>query len=373
MKGLVRIVVIIIIFLFTVPVSLVTEQRESETPSSLGGFQFYQDDNIWNVPVDSLPVESHSSAYIDADYLGVTGSDLHMAIAEDFPINIVNQSTPRQYLTSFAPDLEVFSDDIAYPIPENAIVEEGSDKGMLMVDKDANMLYELYVANQNDDGTWEAACGVAFNLSRYELRPDGWPSTSASGLPIAPGLIRYDEVEAGSINHALHINLPTTGYAHIWPARSGGVQKSPSYPPLGQRFRLKESFDISGFNPSQKVILTALKKYGVILTDNEGPAQYFSLGAVNDERWGSEIGFRAFQSVHFSDFEAVDVSSLIIDEDSGQARIPPSSMPTPLPNEFLSDDNPGNFHLRNYLPTLCNSYFVHWFNSIYTGDIFNPC
>jgi len=350
MKGLVIILVILTIFilviltifLFTVPVAYLTYQQESDTLSSLDGFQFYQDDNIWNVPVDSLPLDSHSAAYIGADYLGVTGSNLHMAVAEDFPINIVDQNTPRRYLTSFASDLKAVSDNIPYPIPDNALVGVGSDHQMIMVDKDANVLYELYNANPNGDGTWWAECGVVFNLSSYTLRPDRWPSTSASGLPAAPGLIRYDEVASGSINHALRINLPTTGYAHIWPARAGGVQKSPSYPPLGQRFRLKESFDISGFNTHQKVILTAMKKYGVILADNEGPAPYFSLGAVNDARWGSDIGYLAFQSVHLSDFEAVDVSSLMINKNSGQARIPPSSTPTPtplpLPNEFLFTD-----------------------------------
>jgi hypothetical protein len=320
------------------------DQKEPDTPPSSGNFQMYQDDNIWNVPVDSLPVDSHSAEYIGADYLGVTGSNLHMAIAEDFPINFVNNSTPRQYLRSFSPELHTSSDIIAYPIPDNALFGAGSDHQMIMLDKDANMLYELYNANPNDDGTWWAESGVTFNLSSYELRPDGRPSASASGLPIAPGLITYDEVASGSIPHALHINLPTTGITHIWPARAGGVQNSPSYPPLGQRFRLKESFDISGFNDHQKVILTALKKYGVILADNEGPADYFSLGAVNDPRWVSrtgynEIGSSVFKSVRFSDFEAVDVSSLMIHKDSGQARIIPSSPPTPIPTDSFSPIN----------------------------------
>jgi len=325
MKQLAIFILAFAMMVLAVPIA----QAAPVSGASLDGFQFYQDDNIWNVPVDSLPVDSHSAAYIGANYLGVTGSKLHMAIAEDFPINIVDQTTPRRYLTSFAPSLKAVSDNIPYPIPTNALVGAGSDHPMIMVDKDANMLYELYDANQNRDGTWWAECGVVFNLSSYTLRPDGWPSTSASGLPMAPGLLRYDEVASGSINHALHINFPTTGYAHIWPARAGGNIQSASYPPLGQRFRLKQSFDISGFNAHQKVILTAMKKYGVILADNEGPAPYFSLGAVNDARWGSDIGYLAFQSVHLSDFEAVDVSSLMINKDSGQARITLSSNPTP--------------------------------------------
>ena len=340
---LVIILVFLIIFLFTVTVPYLADQREPDTAPLSGGFQIYQDDNIWNVPVDLLPVDSHSATYIGADYLGLPGSNLHMAIAEDFPINVVNQSTPRQYLTSFSPELLAFSDNIPYPIPDNALLGTGSDHQMIMLDKDANMLYELYNASPNGDGTWKAESGVVFNLSSYQLRPDLWPSTSASGIPVAPGLIIYDEVASGSINHALHINLPTTGYAHTWPARAGGVQNSPSYPPLGQRFRLKESFDTSGFNDHQKVILTALKKYGVILADNEGPVDYFTLGAVPDERWVSrtgynEIGSRVFKSVLFSDFEAVDVSSLMIQKDSAQARINTSPPSTPLPNGFRFTD-----------------------------------
>ena len=307
--------------------------------ASLDGFQIYQDDYIWNVPVDSLPVDWNSDAYIDANYLGVTGSNLNMVVAQDFPVYIVDQNTPRQSL-SFN---HAYCDNARYPIPKNAVAGVGSDHPMLMVDRDANMLYEFYNANRNGDGTWWAECGVVFDLSSYELRSDGAPSTSASGLAVAPGLIRYDEVASGSINHALHINLPTTGYAHTWPARAGGVQNSPSYPPLGQRFRLKESFDTSGFNDHQKVILTALKKYGVILADNEGPVDYFTLGAVPDERWVSrtgynEIGSRVFKSVLFSDFEAVDVSSLMIQKDSAQARINTSPPSTPLPNGFRFTD-----------------------------------
>ena len=192
--------------------------------ASLDGFQIYQDDYIWNVPVDSLPVDWNSDAYIDANYLGVTGSNLNMVVAQDFPVYIVDQNTPRQSL-SFN---HAYCDNARYPIPKNAVAGVGSDHPMLMVDKNANMLYEFYNANRNGDGTWWAECGVAFDLSSYALRSDGAPSTSASGMAVAPGLLMYDEVVSGSIDHALHINIPTTGYAHIWPARAGGNIQSAS-------------------------------------------------------------------------------------------------------------------------------------------------
>jgi hypothetical protein len=296
-------------------------------------FQYYPSDYIWNTAVDTLPVHPMASQYIDADYKVdpdasiITGWDLSMVIAEDFPINEVDASTPRQRLTWDPPGLEGISDDILYPIPPDALVGAGSDHPMIMVDMGANMLYELYNAKQAPDLTWTAEAGVVFDLSSYALRPDGRPSTSASGLAMAPGLIRYEEVESGYISHALHVNLPTTGTAHVWPARAGGNMEDPSYPPLGQRFRLKASFDTSGFNAHQRVILAALKKYGLMLADNEGPATWFSLGAEPDTRWVdgngyNDIGYLAFESVHFSDFEAVDVSSLMIDSNSGQAKQP---------------------------------------------------
>ena len=357
MKRVAIILVVITFFLSTVPTVHVVNQLESDTLASLSLIQIYPKDHIWNVPVDTLPVHPMSATYIDSSQ-----PSNWMGIGEDYPINIVDENTPRQYLSSirYLP----FSDNIPYPIPKNPLVGKLSDHHLLMVDTSAKMLYELYNANQNTNGTWWAESAVVFNLSDYTLRPDNWPSADAAGLPILPGTIRYDEVDSGSINHALRLALPTSGDAHVWPARAGGVRISGSYPPMGQRFRLNESFDISGFNTHQKVILTALKKYGVMLADNIGPSDSFGLAAVPDARWGSDIGYRAFQSVHFSDFEAVNVSSLMINSDSGQARmipivpstLTPAPTPTPLPIEQLLTGNPGSLLFWDYLQSIFNPF-----------------
>ena len=327
-KVIIISIFVISIVLFNIPAEKVPDPRDVKTLRSLSDIQIFPKDYIWNVPVDTMPVTSNSATYI-----AYSSPSNYMGIGEDYPINIVDGSTPRQYLSKISyPDQ---SDNIPYPIPINAVVQSSPDHHMLIVDTSANKLYELYNANKNNDGTWEAESAVVFDLSSNLLRKDGYPSADAAGLPIVPGLIRFDEVEAGSINHALRVALPTTGMAYVWPARSGGVQNSISYPPMGQRFRLKASFDMSGFNTHQKVILTALKKYGIILADNRGTSDTFELSAVPDSRWSNDIGYAAFQSLHLSDFEAVDVSSLMINKDSGQARTTISPVQMPIQTYLL--------------------------------------
>jgi hypothetical protein len=155
-------------------------------------------------------------------------------------------------------------------------------------------------------------------LNSNALRPAGWTSADAAGLPILPGLVRYEEVAAGEIRHALRFTAPQTRRAYLWPARhyasslTGG-----QYPPMGQRFRLRADFDVSGFSREVQVILRALKKYGMFLADN-GSAWYLS--GVPDERWDNDA-LHELHQVHGSDFEAVDESSLMVDPDSGQVRV----------------------------------------------------
>jgi hypothetical protein len=161
-------------------------------------------------------------------------------------------------------------------------------------------------------------CQASFDLNSNGLRPAGWTSADAAGLPILPGLVRYEEVAAGEIRHALRSTAPQTRRAYLWPARhyasslTGG-----QYPPMGQRFRLRADFDVSGFSPEVQVILLALKKYGMFLVDN-GSAWYLS--GVPDERWDNDA-LHELHQVHGSDFEAVDEASLMVDPDSGQVRI----------------------------------------------------
>ena len=166
----------------------------------------------------------------------------------------------------------------------------------------------------NADGSWNAVASVRFDLESNDLRPDGWTSTDAAGLPVFPGLVRADEVSAGEIRHALRFTAPRTRGDYVWPARHfASRHDDPALPPLGQRFRLKASFDISAFSERNQVILTALKRYGMILADN-GSAWFLS--GSPDDSWDNDE-LRELLSIKGSDFEAVDVGELVVDPNSG--------------------------------------------------------
>jgi hypothetical protein len=180
------------------------------------------------------------------------------------------------------------------------------------------VLYELYAAYPQDDGTWQAGSGAVFDLRSHLLRPATWTSADAAGLPILPGLVRYDEVAAGHIDHALRFTAHATQQAFVWPARHfASDDPDPRLPPMGQRFRLKASFDITPFPTQVQVLLTAMQTYGLILADN-GADWYIS--GVPDERWDNDMLVPALRAVHGRDFEAVDVSGLMLNPDSGQVR-----------------------------------------------------
>ncbi len=191
------------------------------------------------------------------------------------------------------------------------------DRHVLVVDRDNCKLYELFNAYPKSDGSWRADAGAIFDLRTNKLRPSGWTSADAAGLPILAGLIRYDEVASGEIRHALRFTAPVTQRSFVWPARHHASKNaSPDVPPMGQRFRLKDSFDISPYPKNVQVILTALKRYGMILSDNGGA--WFITGTP-DPRWDDDE-VRALRRVTGDAFEAVDVSGLVIEPDSGKAR-----------------------------------------------------
>jgi hypothetical protein len=210
---------------------------------------------------------------------------------------------------------------LAISIPANAPIEGGvgssGDLHVLALDRDNCVLYELFAAYPQSDGSWKAGSGAIFDLRSHTLRPDTWTSADAAGLPIFPGLTRYDEVATGEITHALRFTAPETRKAHIWPARHNASDLTGTqYPPMGQRFRLRADYDISGFSRDTQVILRALKKYGMILADNGSP--WFISGAP-DERWNNDV-LRELRQVKGSAFEAVDTSSLMRDPNSGQVK-----------------------------------------------------
>lgn len=220
------------------------------------------------------------------------------------PFNVVGNSTPRSSVTF---DYADESDPGPYPIPQNPAIEGGGDRHLLMWDTDACKLYELFAAQQTASG-WHAGSGAIWDLRSNALRPDGWTSADAAGLPILPGLVRYDEVATGYIPHAIRFTAPVTRSAHIYPARHhAGAGDDSNLPPMGLRVRLRADFDTSGFSPRIQVILRAMREYGMILADNGSP-WFFS--GTSDVRW-SDDELNQLKSLQGSDFEVVDTTGFV--------------------------------------------------------------
>ncbi|MFH1035286.1 MAG: hypothetical protein V1806_12325 [Pseudomonadota bacterium] len=279
-------------------------------------------DNIWNTSVAGLPVDAHSAAYVASIGAGSSlhpdfGSGLWQGQPIGIPYNIVGAGQAKVKV-SF--DYADESDPGPYPIPAGAAMEGGGDGHLLVVDQAGHRLYEVFDASQNADGTWSAGSGAVWDYQSNALRPAGWTSADAAGLPILAGLVTYDEVAAGHIDHALRFTAPRTQDAYVWPARHEASSSSdPSLPPMGQRFRLKSDFDSSGFAAPVRVILEALKNYGMMLADNGSP---WYISGAPDDRWNDDQLVSQLRRVPGSAFEAVDVSALMINPDSGQARQP---------------------------------------------------
>ena len=292
--------------------------------ATISGVQIFPQDHVWNVPIDTLPVDARSADYVKS--IGTTshlhpdfGADLDGTGPFGIPYNIVNNTVTKKSVTF---DYDDESDPGPYPVPANPLIEGGADsdgdRHILMLHTDEKKLYELYYAWPEADGSWTAGSGAIYDLTGYKLRPDGWTSADAAGLAMLSGLVRYDEVAAGKITHAIRFTVQKTRKAYIWPARHlASSNTSPVLPPMGQRFRLKASFDTSGYGPQSKVVLEALKKYGMILADNGG--NWFISG-VPDERW-DDNDLNDLKQLKGSDFEAIDESSLMISPDSGRANV----------------------------------------------------
>ena len=277
--------------------------------------------NIWNTPIDTLPVAANSATYVNT--IGSsTGmhADFGSGTWDGGPIGIPFIAVPGtqvKYPATFLYADE--SDPGPYAVPLTAPIEGGSnstgDRHAIAVDTDNCILYELYNAFPKT-ASWQAGSGAIFDLKSSALRPSTWTSADAAGLPIMPGLVRYDEVAAGEIRHALRFTVPQTQRSFVWPARHYASSLTGSqYPPMGQRFRLKASFDISPYPAEVQVILRALKKYGMMIADN-GSAWYLS--GAPDDRWNNS-NLALLRNVTGASFEAVDVSSLMIDPNSAQA------------------------------------------------------
>jgi hypothetical protein len=288
----------------------VLHSASSITPdrTSLNGKRPFPDNNPWNTPVDAVPVDPLSQTI-----LATIGLDkpLHpdfgtewQGVPSGIPFVVVPGTQPRVPVKF---DYPQESDPGPYPIPPDAPIEGGSeskgDRHVLVIDRDNWKLYELYAAYPLPDGSWKAGSGAVFDLNSNKLRPAGWTSADAAGLPIFPGLTRYEEVVGRKeILHALRFTVRRTRHGYVFPARHRASKlKEVQYPPLGARFRLKQSFDISAYPAEAQVILKALKKYGMILADNGG--DMFISGAP-DSRW-DDGAVNALKRVRTSDFEVI--------------------------------------------------------------------
>jgi hypothetical protein len=276
-----------------------------------GGCPVFPRSNPWHENVSKLPVSPRSGAYIAA--IGA-GADLHPDFGSDLsygiPYAVVPATQPKVaiHVTAYASQ----SDKGPYPIPPGAPIEGGAgasgDRHLLVVQAGACKLYELYDAYPNADGSWNAASGAVFNLRSNRLRPDGWTSADAAGLPIFAGLIRYDEILRGVVNHAIRFTAPRTQAGFIHPATHyASSSTDPDLPPMGLRLRLESSYDISRFPRVARIILRAMKTYGLILADNGSP--WYFQGAT-DPRW-NDAALDTLKTVPGSAFQVVETGPIL--------------------------------------------------------------
>src|SRR5579885_686748 len=341
-----------------------TVHAQAQGASSVGGCQLFPTDNIWNRDISTLSVQPNSANFIAS--IGLTGhvhadfgSGLYKGQPIGIPYTVVSGNQPAVPV-SFTYNSE--SDPGPYPIPANAPVEGGAqstgDRHVIVVDSATCKLYELFNGFPQKDGSWKAGSGAVWNLNSNALLPKTWTSADAAGLPILPGLVRYDEVAAGAINHALRFTVSKTQRAFLWPARhDASSSTNPNLPPMGLRLRLKASVNIASYPPQSRVILTALKRYGMIVADNG--SSWFISGAP-DNRWNND-DLAQLKNIPGSDFEVVDESQLQVSANSGQSfpanhssvTIPTPATSTsvsviaPLPTATPFDTRKGNVVLYN--------------------------
>jgi hypothetical protein len=279
--------------------------------SGTGGCPVFPQSNPWHEKVANLPVSPLSSEYIAS--IGAN-LDLHPDFGHErsygIPYALVPADQPKVtiHFTAYGDQ----SNPGPYPIPPGAPVEGGQhasgDRHVIVLQEGTCMLYELWDAYPNADGSWNAGSGAVFNLRSNKLRPNGWTSADAAGLPILAGLIRYREIQRGYINHAIRFTVPETQAGYIHPATHyASNSTNPDLPPMGLRLRLEASFDISGFPRTDRIILQAMKTYGLIVADNGSP--WFFQGAT-DRRWNDNV-LDALKSVPGSDFQVVQTGPIL--------------------------------------------------------------
>jgi hypothetical protein len=278
------------------------------TPALPGapGCVVFPADNVWNARIDDRPVAANSGTLIAS--IGATRSfhmDFGSSAGYGIPYQVVDGSTPS---VAVAFDYADESDQGPYPIPKTPLIEGGSDRHLLAVDRDTCVLYELYAVRQTAGGAWQAGSGAQWDLDSNALRPAGWTSADAAGLPILPGLVRYDEVAAGAILHALRFTAPQTRRSYVYPARHfASSSTNAALPPMGLRVRLRADADLSGLSAHARVIAVALQRYGMILADNGSP---WYVSGMSDPRFDDDV-LHELDRFTGADLEVVDTTGLV--------------------------------------------------------------
>jgi hypothetical protein len=310
--------------LFGVVASPITHAPAGPIPQA-SDCRIFPSNNVWNKRVDKLPVAENSDAIIDSigrdeglhpDF----GSGKWQGGPIGIPYTVVGSGQKKTKVKFFYGSE---SDKGPYPIPKDVKIEGGGDatgdRHALIVHRDECRLYELYNLKRKN-GKWRAGSGAIWDLDSNKLRPKGWTSADAAGLPILPGLARYEDVRRGTINHALRFTVSATRAKFIYPARHfASDSDDPNLPPMGLRVRLKKSFRIKGFPRQARIVLKALKRYGMIVADNG--SDWFISGAPN-KHWNNDALHRLGE-VTGSNFVVVDTSNL-------RPQEPPSYAPEPV-------------------------------------------
>jgi len=294
---------VLILALLTVVVVGAVPAEAAAPPTT--SCQVFPADNIWNTDISTLPVHARSAQWLTT--MAAASTNLHPdfgAPPSGFPYNIVDSTHPTISVTfQYASE----SDPGPYPLGADTSIENGSDHHALIIDRDTCTLYELY-ALSGSGFSWSAGSGAVFPLVSNTSRPLGWTSADAAGLPIFPGLVRWDEVQAGAIRHAIRFTAQQSDQSFLWPARhQAGTAANPALPPMGARFRLKGTYDISHFSPQARVIVLAMQHYGLILADN-GSNWFFS--GTEDAAWPDSL-LSELKTIPASQFEAIDESALM--------------------------------------------------------------
>ncbi len=297
----------------------------AQAPVAGTACQVFPADNYWNADISGLPVHRRSASWLA--HMSTKGRDLHPDFGPSYgdgpnygiPVTVVGRSHATVRVRfGYAGE----SDRVRYPLGADTKIEGGrgssGDRHAIVVNKDTCRLFETY-ATSHAAGRWRAGSGAVWSLGSNALRPNGWTSADAAGLPILPGLLRWKEVKAGEVTHAIRFTTDRTARRHVWPARhdagSGGIA---NFPPMGARFRLKASYDASGLSSKARAVVRAMKTYGLVLADNGSP-WYFQ--GERSSKWPDRL-VSELKSIPARAFVAVDTRSLRVDKDSAQVATP---------------------------------------------------